>query len=222
MKKTIHPLIGFALSIFAIMIVAFILIRVDEQRIKITTVPSQIEKKLAQTKGTDIRQLQIATPYAITLGKQLYRTNCAGCHGLEGKGDGPKSAKLNPKPRNLQSEKLKNGSSPLKLEMTLKNGLGAMPDFSEMSEEERFAIVHYIRTLMTNPEADAWTAATRPIENTQPRTNTSSAVQDTTGPRIPIRLAMMLLSEENKEQNRKRPITLPLWMTQRNPNQKTQ
>jgi mono/diheme cytochrome c family protein len=39
---------------------------------------------------------------AVTAGKQLFATNCAPCHGNEGKGDGSAGASLNPKPANLQ------------------------------------------------------------------------------------------------------------------------
>lgn len=34
-------------------------------------------------------------------GKEIFQTNCATCHGPEGKGNGPAAAALNPKPRNL-------------------------------------------------------------------------------------------------------------------------
>ncbi|MFQ5787131.1 MAG: c-type cytochrome [Thermodesulfobacteriota bacterium] len=34
-------------------------------------------------------------------GKEIFETNCAACHGPEGKGDGPAAAALEPKPRNL-------------------------------------------------------------------------------------------------------------------------
>jgi mono/diheme cytochrome c family protein len=34
--------------------------------------------------------------------KQIFATRCFTCHGMEGAGDGPGSAGLNPKPRNFQ------------------------------------------------------------------------------------------------------------------------
>ena len=38
---------------------------------------------------------------AAAAGKDLYQINCASCHGDTGKGDGPASASLEPKPYNL-------------------------------------------------------------------------------------------------------------------------
>lgn len=41
-----------------------------------------------------------AAPASIDRGRQLYKVNCAPCHGEQGKGDGPAAAAYNPKPRN--------------------------------------------------------------------------------------------------------------------------
>jgi mono/diheme cytochrome c family protein len=40
---------------------------------------------------------------AVSAGQALYTTNCATCHGDQGKGDGPAGASLDPKPANLQA-----------------------------------------------------------------------------------------------------------------------
>jgi cytochrome c553 len=40
---------------------------------------------------------------AVTQGQQLYTSNCVGCHGAEGAGDGAAGASLDPKPANLQN-----------------------------------------------------------------------------------------------------------------------
>jgi mono/diheme cytochrome c family protein len=38
---------------------------------------------------------------AATAGKEVYTTNCQGCHGESAKGDGPAAASMNPKPADL-------------------------------------------------------------------------------------------------------------------------
>ena len=38
---------------------------------------------------------------AVKEGREIFKTRCSVCHGLEGKGDGPGATGLNPKPRNL-------------------------------------------------------------------------------------------------------------------------
>ncbi len=43
----------------------------------------------------------IATAGDAAAGKVIFDTNCMTCHGPTGKGDGPLSAALNPKPRDL-------------------------------------------------------------------------------------------------------------------------
>ena len=40
-------------------------------------------------------------PDAADAGTELFRTNCAACHGPQGHGDGPAGQSLNPKPQNL-------------------------------------------------------------------------------------------------------------------------
>jgi mono/diheme cytochrome c family protein len=40
-------------------------------------------------------------PEAADAGAEVFRTNCATCHGPQGHGDGPAGQSLNPRPRNL-------------------------------------------------------------------------------------------------------------------------
>jgi mono/diheme cytochrome c family protein len=42
-------------------------------------------------------------PDAAAAGAEVFRTNCATCHGPQGHGDGPAGQSLEPKPRNLAS-----------------------------------------------------------------------------------------------------------------------
>ncbi|MDH3712151.1 MAG: c-type cytochrome, partial [Cyclobacteriaceae bacterium] len=72
------------------------------------------------------------------LGRQLYRSNCSNCHGFEN----PK----NPGTPNLTT--LRNStadSSNAYIATVLLNGKGQMPKFASLSEDERNALVAYIK-----------------------------------------------------------------------------
>jgi mono/diheme cytochrome c family protein len=46
-----------------------------------------------------------ANPQAVAEAKQVWNNKCVSCHGNEGKGNGPASASLNPKPRSFGDKK---------------------------------------------------------------------------------------------------------------------
>ena len=89
------------------------------------------------------------------LGKSIYEARCAPCHGVGGKGDGPASALLNPRPRNFTSGMYKfrsteSGSIPSDddLMSTVKNGLHgtAMPDWAPfITGDSLKAVVAYVK-----------------------------------------------------------------------------
>ena len=92
---------------------------------------------------------EISDAASIKNGKTLYQTYCAPCHGDKGKGDGPASASLNPKPADhtsaiVQAES--DGTIYYKISEGHKHT--AMPPFkSVLSADQRWAIVNYMRTL---------------------------------------------------------------------------
>lgn len=84
-------------------------------------------------------------------GRDLYNTNCASCHGETGAGNGPAGAALNPPPRNfadLTAQQWKNGQTVSNMYVTLQEGIPntGMASFSNISPEDRFAIIQYVRT----------------------------------------------------------------------------
>jgi mono/diheme cytochrome c family protein len=52
----------------------------------------------------------------------IFKVRCSTCHGLEGKGDGPASAALNPKPRNYTDAKWQDSVTDEHIEKTIVNG----------------------------------------------------------------------------------------------------
>lgn len=90
----------------------------------------------------------IATPELIAHGKEQYKTQCLTCHGEQGGGDGPAAAGLNPKPRNFKvGDGWKAGRKPTQLYTTLTKGLNTMPAFGSLPADDRWGLVHYVRTL---------------------------------------------------------------------------
>ncbi|MDQ3019845.1 MAG: cytochrome c [Bacteroidota bacterium] len=84
-------------------------------------------------------------------GQGLYNTNCASCHGETGQGNGPAGATLNPPPRNFvdpSKQIWKNGPKISNMYVTLQEGIAntGMASFSNITPEDRFAIIHYVQT----------------------------------------------------------------------------
>jgi len=112
--------------------------------------------------GAALAALCSASAHAgdVAAGKLLFETNCASCHGVTGKGDGPVGAALNPKPRDLSVGEFKfdtDGDGTPGTDSDIKNivqkGAGAYggsmlmapwPTFSDADIEN---VTVYIRTL---------------------------------------------------------------------------
>ena len=91
---------------------------------------------------------------AITAGETIFQTNCAVCHGESGQGDGPAAEGLDPAPANLADGMMMRDLSDGYLFWRITEG-GAMDPFNStmpawgasLSEEERWQVISYIRTL---------------------------------------------------------------------------
>jgi mono/diheme cytochrome c family protein len=86
-------------------------------------------------------------------GKQLYNSYCVACHGTYGEGDGLVVAQPNwprplyPRPPSLQSEKIRDYKDG-QIFHVISMGQNSMPSYAEkLDEEERWAVIHYIRAL---------------------------------------------------------------------------
>jgi len=82
-------------------------------------------------------------------GKRLFHELCSDCHGMTGQGDGPKAKSLDPKPANYTAEKMFDRLSPARVSATIRFGVSgtAMVPFSQLSDEERYAIAFYVLSL---------------------------------------------------------------------------
>jgi mono/diheme cytochrome c family protein len=83
----------------------------------------------------------------IAVGKKLYVANCLGCHGPEGKGNGPTAAVLNKKPANLGARIEETGERDGELFWKISEGHPPMPSWkvTPFSEMQRWQVVNYIR-----------------------------------------------------------------------------
>ncbi|MCB0386285.1 MAG: cytochrome c, partial [Bdellovibrionales bacterium] len=81
---------------------------------------------------------------------------CAVCHGKEGKGNGPASSGLVPPPRNLVEGKWKQGGSSKDLFVTMEMGVPgtSMIGFAHLPKIQRWALVHYLRSITMNKVED--------------------------------------------------------------------
>lgn len=103
----------------------------------------------------DLSIVSEPTSEIIENGKTLFATNCASCHGDQGRGDGVAAAALNPPPRNFyDKEGWKNGRDFNSMYKTLQEGIagGGMIAYEFLPVEDRISIIHYIRTLTDFPE----------------------------------------------------------------------
>ena len=84
---------------------------------------------------------------AIKEGKKMFATMCAICHGDKGKGDGMAGAALNPKPTNLATTSF-HAQSDGAIFWKITEGRAPMASYkTALSEEKRWQLVTYLRTL---------------------------------------------------------------------------
>ena len=76
-------------------------------------------------------------------GKNLFDSKCMICHGVNGRGDGPAAAALNPHPKDFQQPQFWQGNVDKKIADTIRNGRSPMPAF-DLSDAEIKAIIDYM------------------------------------------------------------------------------
>jgi len=114
--------------------------------------PYPFEKNDVASADTLVSPLKTLTAAEIkdlkTVGKEKYEIYCGVCHGNQGKGDGPISAKMLKTPPNLTTDVYK-GYSEGRIYNVVTNGWGLMGGYGTQvpNDNERWAIVDYVRTL---------------------------------------------------------------------------
>jgi mono/diheme cytochrome c family protein len=201
-EKT-NPWYYFPFFILAAVLVVFIFLSGYQRGVSIgKRTPPPLEKPGGQVATVDLRKLRLATPEATAKGKMLFLTNCASCHGPEGRGDGERAAELSPRPRNYHTEKFKFGAAPIQIYNTVTTGSPgtSMPAFELLPPEDRWALVHFVRTQIPNPPDDSpEEIAKLPGGEGGPASVTTTPLTQPTvpvpaAPRIPIALAMQKLA----------------------------
>jgi mono/diheme cytochrome c family protein len=113
-------------------------------------------------------RLPAATPESVANGRRLYLTACAGCHGPEGRGDGPLVAQMKEsdgtpvRPRDLAAGSFKGGGDDADLYARIVIGMPgtAMPANTQLKPDEVGDIINYVRSLASRRSpAGADTAA---------------------------------------------------------------
>lgn len=160
-------------------------------------------RRAQHTQMVDLRTLLKAAPAEMAAGKQVFAINCVPCHGADGLGNGPRSAGLNPPPRDFHdpTSKFTNGTSVITLYNTVSNGVSgtAMPAWEGvLTPTQRMDVAHYVQHWIPNPQSDtpaeiaalpkpsAAPVGPMPLPKLKPVSS---------GPRIPIDLAMKLKAQ---------------------------
>ncbi len=83
----------------------------------------------------------------------LYAEHCAGCHGIQGRGDGPAAAGMDPPPSDFHDQARMASRSVYGLYSTITLGVAgtAMASFRHLSEEDRWALAFYVAGMGIDP-----------------------------------------------------------------------
>ena len=98
-------------------------------------------------------------PELLELGRATYQKQCSACHGAEGRGDGEAAYLLYPKPRDFTAGRYRLVSTwervPTDQDLfsTISRGMpgSAMPSWGHLPEATRWALVHTVKSMATQP-----------------------------------------------------------------------
>ncbi len=145
----------------------------------------------------DVHQVAQPTAQLLARGRDLFKANCASCHGDNGMGDGPAGQVLNPRPRNFhQAAGWTNGAKVSEIYRTLQEGIikNGMASYSYLPPSDRFALIHFVRSLQPSPAVDT------EQEIAQLETTYQLSKGSVVPAQIPIKEAMKHIVAERKAQ----------------------
>ncbi len=103
---------------------------------------------------------------ALDQGKQIYAKNCAACHGDDGSGKVLGSA-------DFTNQRQMDQLAPRDLYLTVTQGKGSMPSWqSRLTQDERWAVIDYVRSLSYDPALQAMTAVSGTVTSAGQLTGT--------------------------------------------------
>jgi high-affinity iron transporter len=114
-----------------------------------------MEERFSQALGSEAALELPTKAIDLTLGKQLYESSCASCHGISGKGDGVAGRGMNPPPPAIGVEAAMRDVTPATMYRIVSVGIGGTPMVgyaSTMSADERWNVVSYLISLRATPQ----------------------------------------------------------------------
>jgi high-affinity iron transporter len=94
----------------------------------------------------------------IKLGGRLYANQCAACHGISGRADGPLASQLNPPPIAFADHTRARERSVFALQQIITRGVPgtSMPSFTKLTDDDRWALAYFVSTMSyTKADRDA-------------------------------------------------------------------
>lgn len=141
-------------SLSVVWILYFMIIQVPVDLGEETYIPPVIAG--ASVDISQVKDYWISGELMVQKGAEVYAAYCALCHGATGRGDGVAGRGLKPPPRDFIEGDWKYGGSSINLFKVITEGSEgtSMASFSHIPKLERWALVHFIRSLTKKPVPD--------------------------------------------------------------------
>ena len=106
---------------------------------------------------------------SLTAAKSIYLEKCAQCHGEGGKGDGPEAPMYSVQPADFTDAHMMGEMTEGEIFWKISEGRKPMPAFKlQLSEEQRWQLVNYVRTFARKPAHAVKSAAAPATKKSTP------------------------------------------------------